>query len=348
MNFLKYLFVFLFTSIVLSSCATEYKFTIETPKKSTLEQTFTVKLKEVNQKPIENALFYINGKEVSSTNLETIINTNEYGVGRHQVSAMVYYDNGKSKRVNNSFEIFATKPPVVYSFKKINSYPHDAKAYTQGLEYYNGFLYETTGKNGLSSLRKVDLKTGKVLQQINLDKQYFGEGLTILNDKIYFLTWKSYKGFVYNLETFQLEKEFAYNKSNEGWGLTHNNTELIKSDGTHKIWFLDPETLKEKRYIQAYTNDRSVKDLNELELINGKLYANKWQKNSIVIIDPNTGVVEGVADLELLKKEVEKTQKLDPSDDVLNGIAYDSEKNRLFVTGKNWNTLFEIELVKNK
>ena len=170
--------------------------------------------------------------------------------------------------------------------------------------------------------------------------------MTILNDKIYWLTWKAKKGFVYDLETFKLEKEFSYGKSAEGWGLTNNGSELIKSDGSNKIWFLNSETLKEKRAIQVYTTDRSVKDINELELINGKLYSNKWQKNTLVIIDIETGVAEGLADLRPLEKEMSKTQKLEPQDEVLNGIAYDKENDRLFVTGKNWGKLFEIKLIK--
>lgn len=170
--------------------------------------------------------------------------------------------------------------------------------------------------------------------------------MTIVDDKIIWLTWESNKGFVYDLETFELEKEFAYNKSKEGWGLTHSDKELIKSDGSDKIWFLDPNTLKEKRFIQAYTNDRSVNYLNELELVNGKIYANKYQKNTIAIINAETGIVEGLGDLRGLEKVMSKTQKLVENDEVLNGIAYDAENNRLFVTGKYWGKLFEIELVK--
>ena len=183
-------------------------------------------------------------------------------------------------------------------------------------------------------------------KKIELEKKYFGEGMTIVNNKIYFLTWKSNKGFVYNLNTFELESEFSYNRSKEGWGLTHSETELIKSDGTSKIWFLDPSSQKEKRYIQAYTNKQSISQLNELEFIDGKIYANYWQKPLIAIINPNNGIVEGIANLSDLVKEIEKTQTLIKDNDVLNGIAYDKETNRLFVTGKNWQKLYEIELIK--
>jgi glutamine cyclotransferase len=154
--------------------------------------------------------------------------------------------------------------------------------------------------------------------------------------------------FVYNLNTFELESEFSYNRSKEGWGLTHSETELIKSDGTSKIWFLDSSSQKEKRYIQAYTNKQSISQLNELEFIDGRIYANYWQKPLIAIINPNNGIVEGIANLTGLVKEIEKTQTLIKDNDVLNGIAYDKETNRLFVTGKNWKKLYEIELIKKQ
>lgn len=335
------------SSLFIISCNDNYKFTLEVPKNTTLNKSITAMVKEQNDKPIDSIHFFINGiKNISKENATTI-NTQDFGVGKHQISALIFYPK-KTKKINNSFEVLASKSPEVYTYKIINSYPHDTKAYTQGLEYHKGFLYETTGRRGQSSLRKVEISTGKVVKKIELDKQYFGEGMTILNDKIFWLTWQAKKGFVYNLETFQLEKEFAYDISAEGWGFTNNGVDLIKSDGTHKIWFLDSESQKEKRAIQVYTNKYAVDDLNELELIDEKLYANKYQQNAIVIIDIKTGEVLGVADLTDLKKEMEKTQKLVVNDEVLNGIAYDKENNRLFVTGKNWGKLFEIELIKKQ
>ncbi len=344
----KFSFIAFFIMLmVISACNEGYKFSLETPKKTTLNKVITVTLTEKNNKQVDKVQFFVNGKEVASEGNSASINTKDFGVGKHQISALAFYP-GKSKKTNNSFEVLADKAPAIYEYKIINEYPHDKKAYTQGLEFYNGFLYETTGRRGQSTLRKVELKTGKVLQKIDLDKKYFGEGMTIVNNKIIWLTWQNKKGFVYNVDTFEQEKEFSYNKSKEGWGLTHSETELIKSDGTHKIWFLNPETQEEKRAIQVYTNKYALKDLNELELINGKIYANKYQQNAIVIIDPNTGIVEGIANLKNLKKEMEKTQKLVPQDEVLNGIAFDKENNRLFVTGKNWGKLFEIELIKKQ
>ncbi|NVJ89139.1 MAG: glutaminyl-peptide cyclotransferase [Flavobacteriaceae bacterium] len=327
------------------SCENSYKFNIEVAKKVTLNSEVSITLKEKNNQQIDKVQFYINGKEYNANGTSLKLNTSELGVGKHAISALAFYP-GKTKKVNNSFEVLADITPEVYDYKIINSYPHDKTAYTQGLEYYNGYLYETTGRKGQSTLRKVDIKTGKVLQKVDIEKEYFGEGMTILNNKIYWLTWQAKKGFVYNLETFEREKEFNYNKSKEGWGLTNDGAQLLKSDGTHKIWFLDPNSLDEKKYIQAYTNKYAVNDLNELELIGDKIYANKYQQNAIVIIDSKTGVIEGIANLTSLKEEIEKTQKLVPQDEVLNGIAYDAENDRLFVTGKNWGKLFEIKLIK--
>ena len=333
------------TLLFITSCNDDYKFTLDVVKKTTLNSSLSITLKEKNDKPVDKVQFFIDGLEITANGDTATINTSDFGVGKHVVSALAFFP-GKTKKINNSFEVLADKAPAIYTYKIINSFPHDTEAYTQGLEYYNGFLYETTGKKGQSSLRKVEINTGKVLQKIALDNQYFGEGMTFLNNKIYWLTWQAKKGFVYDLETFKLEKEFAFNKSEEGWGLTNNGTDLIKSDGTNKIWFLDPVSFKEKKSLQVYTNKYALDNLNELEFIDNKIYANKYQQNVMVIIDVKTGAVLGVADLSDLKIEMEKTQKLVPEDEVLNGIAFDAENNRLFVTGKHWGKLFEIELIK--
>ena len=342
-NKISFLF---FSFIIFTSCESEYKLSIKAPSKAILEDQIKISLLEENNFPIDEVTFFVNGKEMTSTNLSFTLDTKNYGTGKLIVSAMVAYGDQKSKRVNTSIEILSNIPFTSYDFKIINTYPHDSNAYTQGLEFYNGFLYETTGQYGESSLRKVELKTGKVIKKIDLNKRYFGEGMTIFNDDLFFLTWKANKGFIYNLETLELKNEFSYNKSKEGWGLTHSQTELIKSDGTSKIWFLDPNTQQEKRYIEAYTDKQSLNRLNELEFINGKIYANYWQKPLIAIINPNNGVVEGIINLTRLVKEMEKSQKLLKEDDVLNGIAFDKKNNRMFVTGKNWGKLFEIELIK--
>lgn len=228
---------------------------------------------------------------------------------------------------------------VNYNYEVVNSYPHDKNAFTQGLEYFNGYLYEGTGLNGKSSLRKVDLKTGKIEKIHHLEDKYFGEGITIFKNKIYQLTWKSNTGFIYNLD-FKLIDKFSY--KTEGWGLTHNNQHLILSDGTNLIRFLDPKTLKVVKKIKVTKNNEKVTNINELEYIKGKIYANIWQENYIIIIEPNNGQVKGIIDLKGIINPKNYNYELN----VLNGIAYDSKNNRLFVTGKLWPKIFEIKIKK--
>lgn len=226
-----------------------------------------------------------------------------------------------------------------YTYKIINSNPHDPDAFTQGLVYENNTLYESTGLNGKSSLRKVDLETGKILQIRNLPSKYFGEGVTVFENKIIQLTWKSKIGFVYDKDSFDLLQTFNY--TTEGWGITHDGTRLIMSDGTDTIYFLDPETFKVIGEIKVFDETGPVTRLNELEYIQGEIYANVWQTDYIVRISPQTGEVIGRIDLRgLLGME-----EISSGANVLNGIAYDSENDRLFVTGKLWPKLFEIELV---
>ncbi|SDY01605.1 Glutamine cyclotransferase [Lutibacter oricola] len=332
-------------ALVLSSCNSEYKFILNSPKKIQSNKALKISISEKDNKAIDSVVFSIDNKKVVSNGNSVEIDINNYKLGKHTVSALIFYTD-KTEKISNPIYFLADAGPDVYTVKIINTYPHDQKAYTQGLEYHNGFLYEGTGRNGTSYIRKVELKTGKVLQQEDLDKAYFGEGITIFNNKIHQLTWQAGKGIVYDLDTFKKEKEFKYAKSIEGWGLTHNGEKLIKTDGTERIWFLNPETHNEETYIEAYTNKRKVEKLNELEFVNGLIYANVWQQNSILMVNSINGKVEGVANLNALKIEIEKTQKLVDQDEVLNGIAYDKENNRLFVTGKHWSKLYEIELIK--
>jgi len=331
--------------IALFSCKSEYKFVINSPKKIQADQELTISISEKNNKPIDSVQFSLGNKKLHSDSNSVTVKVTGYKLGKHNVTAIVFFEN-KTKKVTKPIYIMADSQPAIYTYKIINSYPHDKDAYTQGLEFYKGFLYEGTGQKGKSSLRKVELETGKVLQKIDLDSTYFGEGITIFNNKIHQLTWRSGLGFVYDLETFEKEKEFKYTKSREGWGLTNDGEKLIKSEGTERIWFLNPETLVEENYIEAYTQSQKIEDLNELEYINGKIYANRWQLNSIFIIDPVSGKVEGVADLNSLRDKMQEEQTLDNKDEVLNGIAYDKEKDRIFVTGKHWSKLFEIEFIK--
>ena len=233
----------------------------------------------------------------------------------------------------------ATAPPV-YRYRVVHTYPHDPAAFTQGLVFEDGLLYEGTGLYGQSSLRRVELETGKVLQRRELPAEYFGEGITVFGDRIIQLTWQSNLGFVYDKETFELLKEFSY--PTEGWGITHDGTRLIMSDGTATLRFLDPETLQEIGRIDVSDDAGSVARLNELEYVQGEIYANVWQTDRIARISPQTGRVVGWIDLQGLLSAEDRARPVD----VLNGIAYDAENDRLFVTGKWWPRLFEIDLVK--
>ncbi|HEX5690201.1 MAG TPA: glutaminyl-peptide cyclotransferase, partial [Roseiflexaceae bacterium] len=233
----------------------------------------------------------------------------------------------------------AMPTPIAESYQVINTYPHDPQAFTQGLVYEDGVLYEGTGLNGQSTLRKVELETGAVLQQHDLASEYFGEGITIVGDKIFQLTWRSNIGFIYDKATFEQIGQFSY--STEGWGLTHDDTRLIMSDGTATLHFLDPQTQQETGSVQVTDQGNPVTQLNELEYINGEVYANIWQTDWIARIDLQTGTVAGWISLAgLLSPEERK-----PPTDVLNGIAYDAAGDRLFVTGKRWPKLFEIKLL---
>lgn len=227
-----------------------------------------------------------------------------------------------------------------YTYKVVHVYPHDPNAFTQGLVYYHGFLYEGTGLKGRSSLRKEQLETGKVLQQIDLAPNLFGEGIAIFNEQIYELTWQAHLGFVYRLSDFQELRQFSY--PGEGWGLTANERELFMSDGTSQIRVLDPQTLKEKRRITVRDGDTAIDQLNELEWVKGEIFANVWQTNRIARIAPETGKVVGWIDLSGLLSPLYHLEE----GAVLNGIAYDAKRDRLFVTGKLWPSLFQIELVR--
>ncbi|MFZ6658459.1 glutaminyl-peptide cyclotransferase [Undibacterium sp. TJN19] len=236
----------------------------------------------------------------------------------------------------------ATANIANYTYQVVHSYPHDPNAFTQGLFYKDGFLYESTGLQGHSSVRKVKLETGEVLQKTDLPKQIFGEGITYWDNRIIGITWTSQAGYVLDLNSFAFQKEFAY--KGEGWGLTRNDTEIIMSDGTSELRFLNPETLNEVRRIKVTAQGKPVDQLNELEWVKGEVLANIWQTDKIARIDPKTGNVTAWIDLSGL---LPISERMKSNPDVLNGIAYDATHDRLFVTGKLWPKIFEIKLVKH-
>jgi len=227
-----------------------------------------------------------------------------------------------------------------YSYEVVHTYPHDRLAFTQGLFYLNGFLYEGTGLEEQSSIRKVKLETGEVVQKRDVPGEYFGEGIVNWKDRLLEITWTTHVGFIYDLLSFAPKSQFEY--TGEGWGLTQDGNRIIMSDGTADLRFWDPETLKETGRVHVTADGEPVKDLNELEWVKGEIYANVWQTDTIVRIDPATGKVVGWIDLKGLLSPADRNDQTD----VLNGIAYDAKGDRLFVTGKRWPKLFEIRLVK--
>lgn len=269
-----------------------------------------------------------------------MVQTEGEKTGNSGLRLRVFFPGGKSENKSQQITFLSDLVPENYAYRVVNEYRHDPKAYTQGLQYDNGWLYEGTGQNGSSSIRRVALETGEVAQIRNLDQSLFGEGITLFGERIYQLTYKSQVGFIYDKSTFE-EIQKIYYQNREGWGLTHNEKELIMSDGTHIIYFLDPEMFTVNRQIEVYDHQGPVKSLNELEYIKGKIWANRYYTDEIVIIDPETGKVEARINLKGILKPADRTSNTN----VLNGIAWDPEGDRIFVTGKYWPKLFEIRTV---
>lgn len=261
--------------------------------------------------------------------------------GSRQIKTIAYHKNGKRGLASTYITLIPDKAPKRKIYRVVKTYKHDTKAYTQGLVFHNGFLYEGTGQIGESCIKKIDLNNNDIISVLNIDNSLFGEGITIYNNKIFQLTWTSFKGFIYDINSFSLESEFTY--STQGWGITTMGNELVMSDGTHKLYIIDPNSFSVKSEIEVYDNKGIVDQLNELEYINGMIYANVWMTNRIIMIDPSTGIVKEDVDLSGILSEKE-LKTLDDSNDVLNGIAYDNSTNKIYITGKRWPKLFHIEL----
>ena len=312
--------------------------------KSEFKLNESLKASIVNSKNrnIDSVSFYLGDKYLSSSkNGELSVNLKDALLGNHIVRAIVYGEEDPDT-ISRNIKILNTESPKIYTYEIINTFPHDITSYTQGLEFHGDTLYESIGQYGKSKLRKLDLESGEVLKEIKLDDQYFAEGLTILGDKLYQLTWQEGEGFIYDLETFEKTGTFGYNQSEEGWGLCNNGEKIYKSDGTDKIWILDPETLAEESFIQPSTNSSIYKQFNELEWVNGKIYANTYQKDGVAIINPENGAIEGLVNFKNLRDKVTQHDKLD----VLNGIAYNPNTDKLYVTGKNWDKIFEVKIME--
>ena len=280
--------------------------------------------------------YYLNDQEIN-----TNINLSNAKFGSNTVKA-VLSNNNDQIILSKEIDVFSNISPKVYSYEIINEYDHDISSYTQGLEFYGDYLYESTGLNGYSSLKKIDLFNNKVIKSRFLDKQYFGEGLTIINNKILQLTWKSKVGFIYDLDSLEMQGSFDYGESKEGWGLANDGKNIYKSDGTEKIWILDSESFREIDYLEVVTNNKKIRNINELEIVDGLIYANTYQFNNdvCVMIDKDSGEVTGIINFKGLRDKVKDHPELD----VLNGIAYNKKRNSFFVTGKKWSKIFEIRI----
>ncbi len=295
---------------------------------------------KVDSISLDSIQFYFrNQKLQTSTSLpvKLKVKNNLNKPGKSDFEARIF-KNGQYQSQILTLRFLSDIEPQLYSYDIVKVYPHDRNAYTQGLVFENGYIYESNGLKGESTLRKLQIGTGEPIQSFTLAPEIFAEGLTIMDDNLIQISWRNRTGFVYNKKNFQLIKTFSY--STEGWGLTNDGKSLIMSDGSNIIYFIDPLSYAEIARIEVYDNKAPVANLNELEYIDGEIYANIYQTDKIARIDPSTGKVLAYIDLSKLLN----TGDYERNTDVLNGIAYDSASKRLFVTGKNWPKLFEIKI----
>ncbi|RYD77602.1 MAG: glutaminyl-peptide cyclotransferase [Sphingobacteriales bacterium] len=298
-------------------------------------------------KKVDSVIYFLDSAKVAEAKDTSSLKLKTEGLklGNHLLTAKIYTGD-KSDELTSNIIILAPKSPDLYSYKVLAKLPHDTSAYVEGLQYQDGFFYEGTGEKGKSDLRKVDVQTGKVLQRAKLDTALFGEGIALVGNKILQLTWQDKKAFVYDKDTFKQLAELPYNR--DGWGMTFDGEKIYASDGTNTIYFLDKNTYQKIGSIDIFDDKAARDNINELEYIDGKIYANVYQTNEIVIINPETGTIEGKIDLTGLYSADNFKTDWDKSNNVLNGIAYDKVGKRLFVTGKKWPFIFEIKITKNK
>lgn len=339
------------TLVLVSSCdffkkdnKEPFEISTSTMKSSyVLNETITFDILATDHSKFDSVQVFLNQKMVEVIKTENYsyqFIDNKFG---YQNFEFKIYFNDNIQTIDYRIELVTNKTPELLSYELINTYPHDNQAYTQGLEFYGDYLLESTGQLGKSTLRKVDYKTGNVLNKINLQPNFFGEGLTVLNDTIYQITWQNKTAILYDAKTFSEIKRLTYPKDVQGWGITNDGTYLYMTDGTEKIWKINPQTFEFLDYVNVYSRGQKIPYLNELEWINGYIYANVYQSDSIIVIDPKNGEVQSVINLNQLKSLIDFSS-LDENNDVLNGIAFHPIKKTLFVTGKNWDKLFEIKL----
>jgi glutaminyl-peptide cyclotransferase len=307
----------------------------------TRKDNLTIEIANPKSEKIDSIVYFLNEKKIGSLkgNEKLSFALKDQKLGYNNLKTSIYYD-GETEMDSTRIEIVSGFEPKVLKYTIVNTYPHDINAYTQGLEFYNGILYEGTGQYGESTLRKTDYKSGKTDIKIDLEKRYFGEGITFLNDKIYQITWQENTAFVYDAKTLKKEKEVPFYKSMDGWGLTNDGKNLYMTDSTERIHILDPNSFQQIDYVNVYSGKQKIESINELEWVDGKIYSNIYQKNFIIVINPKDGSVEAMLDMSDLTNKITKL----PETDVLNGIAYNPATKTFFVTGKNWDKMFEIRI----
>ena len=304
------------------------------------------KFTNTDKKNSLDSIEIISGNHVFRTirGLKRNVPTNKLLLGQNSYSFKAYFSDNSTQIKKRNIEIWSQKPPELLNYKIINTYTHDKNAYTQGLQYQNGFLYEGTGQFGKSTIRKVEITNGNSIKKQELPSHQFGEGITIVNDKLYQLTWKSTSGYIYDLNSLDKIQSFNYPQNLEGWGLTYNGRELIMSDGSDRLFFWNEPELTSDHFMKVGDNKQTYGNINELEFIDGFIYANIYLQNIILKIDANTGEVVAKIDFSSLLSEKEKLTLRDPSGEVLNGIAYNSSTQTFYITGKDWPKLFEVKI----
>lgn len=350
----KIALLFILFALGISSCKRELStstYFILPEEGSTIKQGQDLNLKLSAASGSFDSVRYLLDTNYLGTQMDTTSfrsKTDSLSLGIKVITARVF-KNGEFKETTTNIVLLPAKAPVNYSFEVLHAFPHDTSSYTQGLEFHEGVFYESAGGYptdgiGISSLRKVEPATGKVLKSLDMPATVFAEGLTLVDDKLIQLTWENRIGIVYEKDSFKKIKEFPYQASMEGWGLCFDGRRLYKSDGTNRIYFLNKDTYQEEGYIEVYDQSGAVNELNELEWIDGQIYANVYQTDTIVMIDPQSGAVVGEINLSGLLPAKDRFENTN----VLNGIAWDAKGKRLFVTGKKWNTLFQIKLIKKE
>lgn len=308
---------------------------------------FETKIQFGNEKKVDSVIYLIDSTKVAmKTDTSAIkLKTEGLKLGSHIITAKIY-EGTDAEDLTTNINVLAAHAPVEYTYKVIKTLPHDTSSYVEGFEYHDGFFYESAGDYGHSSLRKVEPSTGKIVQSTPVDKQYFAEGITVIGDKIIQLTYREKVGFVYDKATLKKLSEFSYTTGREGWGLAFDGEKVLNTDGSNTIFFLDKDKYNRIGSIDVYDNKGPVQNLNELEVIDGKIYANVYTTNEILVINPENGAVEGRINLTgIFPSDYFKTED-QRANNVLNGIAYDQATKRLFVTGKKWPHIYQIQISK--